>query len=105
MMRFIDVIYPEHSAAGKLSNLETDPSMPDFRIMEGLRVLRDWIQESIYASDRAKVADILQLFLTASVSLLVTLRTQLLMTSTTGRRSLRCSQVHIPLQANWPCIS
>jgi hypothetical protein len=69
MMRFMDVIYPEHSAAGKLSNLVTDPSRPDLRIIEGLRVLRDWIQESIYAPDRAKVTDILQLFLTASVSL------------------------------------
>jgi hypothetical protein len=66
MNRFRGVIYPYSTIAGKLANLTTDPSHPEPVIEEGLWVLRDWVQWSVYTLDVNQLNQVLELFLFAS---------------------------------------
>lgn len=68
MTRFMEVIYPQHSGAGKLADLTTNTGSPDNRIAEGLIVLRDWINESIWTLNLSNSPRVLEVFLIASVS-------------------------------------
>jgi hypothetical protein len=89
----MDIIYPEHSVAGKLSHLSTDPDNPETRITEGLAVLRDWIRDLIYYLNPSRVREMLQLFLVASVRTSFSISFNTFNECFPGYRSLRSAQI------------
>lgn len=70
MSRFTQFLFPQYSSSGKLADLVVDPSGTDHRIIEGLAVLRDWIEESIYTLNLSNSPRVLEIFLISSVSAL-----------------------------------
>ncbi len=71
MSKFLNVLYPPLDAAGKLGDIRTPPSLHQERMLHrGLLVLREWIEDAVYALNPSYTNQMLELFLTASGMLL-----------------------------------
>jgi len=64
----VHFVFPQHSSAGKLADLVVDASNSEHLVSEGLAVLREWIEESIFTLNLSNSPRVLEIFLISSVS-------------------------------------
>jgi hypothetical protein len=68
LSRFVHFVFPQYSSAGKLADLVVDASNSERLVTEGLAVLREWIEESIFTLNLSNSPRVLEIFLISSVS-------------------------------------